>query len=279
MATLLRAAGALVLVPALALGLASVWMSTATAAVPYDAEFVGESAPLTLAPGQSGVFVALFRNTGAKTWSAGADQVNLAVCAATGGTCGVTSPNAAWASGWTSGTAYATHATPVLPGQIGIFVYQVQAPATAKIGTPTRFNGELVVAATGQPIRPMGYYQEATAALAPGTAAVSADLSEYKIGLSVTTVTAATTSFRVRNAGKLIHELLVVKTDLAPDQLPLDAAGNVDEAKVTFVGKQEDIDPGDTRDLTLNLAPGKYVLICNQPGHYKAGMRLAFTVR
>jgi len=27
------------------------------------------------------------------------------------------------------------------------------------------------------------------------------------------------------------------------------------------------------------LKPADYLLICNQPGHYKAGMRVNFTVR
>jgi uncharacterized cupredoxin-like copper-binding protein len=30
--------------------------------------------------------------------------------------------------------------------------------------------------------------------------------------------------------------------------------------------------------LTLNLKKGRYVLICNIPGHYKSGMHADFTV-
>jgi len=30
--------------------------------------------------------------------------------------------------------------------------------------------------------------------------------------------------------------------------------------------------------VTLDLAPGKYVLICNVAGHYQLGMHISFTV-
>ena len=35
---------------------------------------------------------------------------------------------------------------------------------------------------------------------------------------------------------------------------------------------------GSSQDLKVNLAAGKYVLICNLPAHYKQGMHTAFTV-
>jgi len=44
-------------------------------------------------------------------------------------------------------------------------------------------------------------------------------------------------------------------------------------------GKTPVFGPGKTRRLALGLKPGKYVLICNVPGHYQAGMRVGFTVR
>ena len=38
-------------------------------------------------------------------------------------------------------------------------------------------------------------------------------------------------------------------------------------------GEIEDIAPGTTKSLTLTLQKGHYALVCNLPGHYKAGMR------
>ncbi len=45
------------------------------------------------------------------------------------------------------------------------------------------------------------------------------------------------------------------------------------------VGKIAQFGPGQTRTLTLHLAPGHYVLLCNLPAHYAAGQRVDFTVR
>ena len=36
--------------------------------------------------------------------------------------------------------------------------------------------------------------------------------------------------------------------------------------------------PGATKALTLDLKPGTYLLVCNLPGHYAAGMWTVLTV-
>jgi uncharacterized cupredoxin-like copper-binding protein len=45
------------------------------------------------------------------------------------------------------------------------------------------------------------------------------------------------------------------------------------------LGEAGDIKPGQTKKVTLTLKPGKYVLLCNLAGHYKAGQYAAFTVK
>ena len=93
--------------------------------------------------------------------------------------------------------------------------------------------------------------------------------------------------FSVRNAGKFVHEFVVVKTDLDPFMLPTKTNGSVDEDKVNGIDELEDIKAGTTATLKVTLQPGKYALICNvvdeEDGkpevHYKLGMRAAFTVR
>ena len=45
------------------------------------------------------------------------------------------------------------------------------------------------------------------------------------------------------------------------------------------VGETGDLKAGASKKLTLNLKPGHYALICNLPGHYKAGQYTDFTVR
>ena len=55
----------------------------------------------------------------------------------------------------------------------------------------------------------------------------------------------------------------------------------VDEANpaVThFSPEAEKIDTGGLKSINLNLPAGKYVFICNLPGHYKLGMHATFTV-
>ncbi|HVT76278.1 MAG TPA: sulfocyanin-like copper-binding protein, partial [Acidimicrobiales bacterium] len=82
------------------------------------------------------------------------------------------------------------------------------------------------------------------------------------------------------NHGALTHEFVAFGTKLADDRLPL-KDGDVDEngAGVThFDPEAENIRPGTSKTITLHLPVGQYVLICNLPGHYKAGMHTELTV-
>jgi uncharacterized cupredoxin-like copper-binding protein len=44
------------------------------------------------------------------------------------------------------------------------------------------------------------------------------------------------------------------------------------------IGEIADVGPGRSRTKTFNLEKGSYVLFCNLPGHYKAGMKARLTV-
>ncbi len=56
-------------------------------------------------------------------------------------------------------------------------------------------------------------------------------------------------------------------------ELPFDAKHDkVIKNRVRRMGEIADLKPGKTGKLTLNLKAGAYMLICNQPGHYKDGM-------
>ena len=48
--------------------------------------------------------------------------------------------------------------------------------------------------------------------------------------------------------------------------------GRIDEAKLDVVGEQPEYEPGTPGSVTLDLTPGRYVVMCNIQGHYKAGM-------
>jgi uncharacterized cupredoxin-like copper-binding protein len=115
----------------------------------------------------------------------------------------------------------------------------------------------------------------------PGAGTAKATEKDFAISLSPTTVDAGKVTFDVTNNGPSVHEFVVFKTDLAADQLPLSKDGSqVDEngSGVTHVDEIEDVKSGSTQTLQVQLQAGKYVVICNLPGHYKLGMHAPLTV-
>jgi uncharacterized cupredoxin-like copper-binding protein len=105
--------------------------------------------------------------------------------------------------------------------------------------------------------------------------------------VSPATVPAGKVKFVVTNSGTVIHELIVLKTKLPFDQLPVTDAGDpphrvstgankVDEGK--NIGETGDVAKGKSKSVTLKLKKGSYVLVCNIAQHYGLGMRAAFTV-
>ncbi len=112
-----------------------------------------------------------------------------------------------------------------------------------------------------------------------GTAAktVGIKLAEFKVVTSTKTVPAGKVTFVVRNAGRIPHELIVIKTNRR--------AGKLLEYETRLanqsgeVGEVAQLLPRRTKKLTLTLAAGKYVLLCNIQGHYPAGQFTNFVVK
>jgi uncharacterized cupredoxin-like copper-binding protein len=122
------------------------------------------------------------------------------------------------------------------------------------------------------------------AAWAAGTPQVNAELWDKSDGsqgvtLSTDHVKPGKVVFNVKNVSTgEDHELLLASAD-SPDALPMDASGaRVDEDKLKGLKELGDVHPGKTRSTTLKLKAGKYMLFCNEAGHFKAGMYAAFTV-
>lgn len=108
---------------------------------------------------------------------------------------------------------------------------------------------------------------------------IQADLTDNGIKLTSTIAQAGPVTFDIKNvSADEVHELVVLRTDLPADKLTLSADGQVDEDKFESAGEKGDINASQSAKLTLDLKPGHYALICNQPGHYAAGMHLDFTV-
>jgi uncharacterized cupredoxin-like copper-binding protein len=85
------------------------------------------------------------------------------------------------------------------------------------------------------------------------------------------------------NDGQVEHELVLLKTNMNPASLPV-KGDEVDEegleAKgIENAGEIEEVAPGATKTGDFKLTPGKYVMICNLPGHYQRGMYGSFTVK
>jgi len=77
----------------------------------------------------------------------------------------------------------------------------------------------------------------------------------------------------VNRSKDLVHEVLVVPAPSDGKQLPYDTKTNtIIEKRVHSLGEISELKPGAHGALTLNLKPGTYLLLCNQPGHYKSGM-------
>jgi uncharacterized cupredoxin-like copper-binding protein len=115
---------------------------------------------------------------------------------------------------------------------------------------------------------------------APASAAagsVAVELNEWTVKPASATAPAGPITFAVTNAGAQVHEFVVVKTDLKADALPV-ADNKIDESTLTPVDEIEDIAAGATPSLSVDLAAGHYVLLCNIETHYGQGMHADFDV-
>jgi uncharacterized cupredoxin-like copper-binding protein len=101
-------------------------------------------------------------------------------------------------------------------------------------------------------------------------------LSEFKVSPSPKSVTHGKITFTAKNKGSMEHYLIVIKTSTAASKLKVT---NNRASEKGRVGKVDDIAAGTSKKITLNLKKGHYVLLCNIPGHYKAGMHSDFTVK
>lgn len=111
-----------------------------------------------------------------------------------------------------------------------------------------------------------------------GAMAVNVTLKEFSIAPDPTSIAAGEIAFNVKNTGAVQHEMVILKTDVDPKQLP-QKDGGVDEDAAQSIGEVNDLASGASGAATFRLAAGKYVLVCNLPGHYMAGMATAFTVQ
>jgi uncharacterized cupredoxin-like copper-binding protein len=87
--------------------------------------------------------------------------------------------------------------------------------------------------------------------------------------------------FNVTNTSRtLVHEMLVAPIADENVVLSFKAAENrVDEEAAKDLGEVSELDPGKSGSLIVDMKPGKYILYCNIPGHFMAGMWTVLEVR
>jgi uncharacterized cupredoxin-like copper-binding protein len=93
-------------------------------------------------------------------------------------------------------------------------------------------------------------------------------------------IKAGAVHFNVTNWSRgVVHEMLVVAVDSADAPLPYDYnTAKVPENQVKSMGEVGELQPNQSGSLDVTLAAGTYLLVCNVPGHYAAGMWVPLTV-
>jgi uncharacterized cupredoxin-like copper-binding protein len=106
-------------------------------------------------------------------------------------------------------------------------------------------------------------------------------VKEHDFHISAPTVLqAGRVDLTVDNRGPAAHELIVVRG--RPENLPMRTDGltiDEDAIKSSEAGALEPANPGASRDLDVDLKPGRYVMFCNMYGHYESGMHTDLVVR
>jgi uncharacterized cupredoxin-like copper-binding protein len=108
---------------------------------------------------------------------------------------------------------------------------------------------------------------------------VNATLTDSKIVVDTATVPSGKITFQVKNTGTMVHEVVVLKTDLPADKIPPDPDEPGKMLEDGSKGESGDLNVGEAKTFTLDLEPGNYVLMCNQTGHYLLGMHIPFVVK
>lgn len=126
-----------------------------------------------------------------------------------------------------------------------------------------------------------GINSKAIAAFADNATTIRVIETEMAIELSPATAPAGAIKFVADNQGQLPHEMEIIKTDLPLDQLPI-KDNRLDRKKIgekIAEIEAEDLPSGATQSLVVNLTPGKYLIECNIPGHFPAGMKAELIVK
>jgi uncharacterized cupredoxin-like copper-binding protein len=106
---------------------------------------------------------------------------------------------------------------------------------------------------------------------AGATAQVSAELGDYWVHPDAQSVPAGKITFTAKNVGAVPHELMV-------ERAPIKMEGPGQPVEDAALGMIEDMGPGESGQMTVNLKPGMYMLFCNVAGHFALGQHTMLRV-
>lgn len=113
---------------------------------------------------------------------------------------------------------------------------------------------------------------------ASNAARIEIELADDSITLDPSEIGAGRVVFETRNASTgTVHEFEVFEGGTAGAVLPVDNAV-ADTSGLRLIDEVEDIVPGASASLAMDVRPGTYLIICNLPGHYVSGMWAYLTV-
>lgn len=96
----------------------------------------------------------------------------------------------------------------------------------------------------------------------PGT--IEAVEKEFTIDLSSATASPGKVTFRIRNEGAVEHNFVVFQ--------------GTDPKTRKKLAEVDGVKPGEARELSVQLGPGEYHIVCTIPGHEAAGMTTTLKV-
>ena len=99
---------------------------------------------------------------------------------------------------------------------------------------------------------------------------------EFSLSAVPVQVAAGKTTFIVANKGSILHEMVVVPSTGGAAALRQPDGTASEEGSL---GEVADVEAGGGGQLTVTLPAGKYVLLCNLPGHFANRMYANFVAK
>jgi hypothetical protein len=121
-----------------------------------------------------------------------------------------------------------------------------------------------------------------TGSAEPARSHVTVRAKDFKLTVSQPWWPAGKLSVRFVNDGPETHELLLFAAPgNSADAMPMRPDGDTvdeDSPLLRSLIDEPGTPPGGSKTVTVDLAPGHYVVLCNMSGHYMAGMWQDVTV-